>query len=163
MSASFARIEAIPVRTSGWSSTHKTRIVVVVSVIRGVHSDSAARPKSSCRGLEHWPIRVGLRYGWPAPSYRSIHNDRPCRSRSRQSRSHRPSPEAGAPWTNNRAPPRRSSRPNASDRKSTRLNSSHVKISYAVFCLKKKKIKESNLKNKKKKKKYKKKKKNKKT
>src|SRR3989442_11095076 len=27
----------------------------------------------------------------------------------------------------------------ASDRKSTRLNSSHVRISYAVFCLKKKK------------------------
>src|SRR5207302_2932636 len=30
---------------------------------------------------------------------------------------------------------------NAQDRKSTRLNSSHVKISYAVFCLKKKKKK----------------------
>src|SRR5690606_38057437 len=30
----------------------------------------------------------------------------------------------------------------ALDRKSTRLNSSHVKISYAVFCLKKKKINE---------------------
>src|SRR5690606_39543852 len=30
-------------------------------------------------------------------------------------------------------------KPNALDRKSTRLNSSHVKISYAVFCLKKKK------------------------
>src|SRR5690606_41262288 len=29
-------------------------------------------------------------------------------------------------------------RSNQSDRKSTRLNSSHVKISYAVFCLKKK-------------------------
>src|SRR5690606_41272386 len=29
---------------------------------------------------------------------------------------------------------------NLRDRKSTRLNSSHVKISYAVFCLKKKKI-----------------------
>src|SRR5690606_41311705 len=29
------------------------------------------------------------------------------------------------------------------DRKSTRLNSSHVKISYAVFCLKKKKIQKS--------------------
>src|SRR5690349_24231854 len=28
----------------------------------------------------------------------------------------------------------------AKDRKSTRLNSSHVEISYAVFCLKKKKI-----------------------
>src|SRR5690606_40417926 len=31
------------------------------------------------------------------------------------------------------------SEPATSDRKSTRLNSSHVKISYAVFCLKKKK------------------------
>src|SRR5690554_6988988 len=30
---------------------------------------------------------------------------------------------------------------NEADRKSTRLNSSHVRISYAVFCLKKKKIK----------------------
>src|SRR5438874_8113967 len=28
----------------------------------------------------------------------------------------------------------------AEDRKSTRLNSSHVEISYAVFCLKKKKV-----------------------
>src|SRR5690606_41423287 len=35
-----------------------------------------------------------------------------------------------------RAPPRRR---RSADRKSTRLNSSHVKISYAVFCLKKKK------------------------
>src|SRR3989442_8937521 len=31
------------------------------------------------------------------------------------------------------------------DRKSTRLNSSHVRISYAVFCLKKKKTKERGL------------------
>src|SRR5690554_7963202 len=31
-----------------------------------------------------------------------------------------------------------SPRSSASDRKSTRLNSSHVRISYAVFCLKKK-------------------------
>src|SRR5436305_14716282 len=31
-----------------------------------------------------------------------------------------------------------------SDRKSTRLNSSHVRISYAVFCLKKKKKNKSN-------------------
>src|SRR5690554_7477367 len=30
--------------------------------------------------------------------------------------------------------------PTDEDRKSTRLNSSHVRISYAVFCLKKKKI-----------------------
>src|SRR5690554_7277868 len=32
-------------------------------------------------------------------------------------------------------------RPTQEDRKSTRLNSSHVRISYAVFCLKKKKNK----------------------
>src|SRR3989442_3914030 len=32
----------------------------------------------------------------------------------------------------------------AADRKSTRLNSSHVRISYAVFCLKKKKTNISN-------------------
>src|SRR5207249_10467807 len=31
------------------------------------------------------------------------------------------------------------------DRKSTRLNSSHVSISYAVFCLKKKKKKKNNI------------------
>src|SRR5436309_4480774 len=31
------------------------------------------------------------------------------------------------------------------DRKSTRLNSSHVKISYAVFCLKKKKKKKTEI------------------
>src|SRR5437667_7244382 len=35
-----------------------------------------------------------------------------------------------------RGPPRAASR----DRKSTRLNSSHITISYAVFCLKKKKL-----------------------
>src|SRR5699024_12454518 len=35
--------------------------------------------------------------------------------------------------------PRRASPPGGQDRKSTRLNSSHVSISYAVFCLKKKK------------------------
>src|SRR2546430_3052337 len=35
---------------------------------------------------------------------------------------------------------------NSSDRKSTRLNSSHSQISYAVFCLKKKKKKYTHLK-----------------
>src|SRR6267142_6241149 len=44
----------------------------------------------------------------------------------------------------------------SADRKSTRLNSSHMSISYAVFCLKKKKKKKKqNLKKKKKKKKHK--------
>src|SRR3712207_9348225 len=36
------------------------------------------------------------------------------------------------------------SRPDGLDRKSTRLNSSHANISYAVFCLKKKKYFNSN-------------------
>src|SRR5690242_21211479 len=40
------------------------------------------------------------------------------------------------------------------DRKSTRLNSSHMSISYAVFCLKKKKKKKKNNKSKKKSTKY---------
>src|SRR5690349_22886781 len=47
---------------------------------------------------------------------------------------------------------RRVRRRSAIDRKSTRLNSSHVEISYAVFCLKKKKKKKKS--NKEKKKKY---------
>src|SRR3712207_7751292 len=37
-------------------------------------------------------------------------------------------------------PPRTGQSPAHTDRKSTRLNSSHVNISYAVFCLKKKKL-----------------------
>src|SRR5690606_41627816 len=38
-----------------------------------------------------------------------------------------------------KCPSKKSVIPWGKDRKSTRLNSSHVKISYAVFCLKKKK------------------------
>src|SRR3989442_11942455 len=55
--------------------------------------------------------------------------------------------KGGKPLTHPPAAPKKSScRPGAvahtvipADRKSTRLNSSHVRISYAVFCLKKKK------------------------
>src|SRR5690606_40651776 len=54
------------------------------------------------------------------PAARAAASDRPC------------SPPADAATGS-----RRESVP--ADRKSTRLNSSHVKISYAVFCLKKKK------------------------
>src|SRR6266496_6149395 len=43
-----------------------------------------------------------------------------------------PRPPSPSPDTDRRPAPRRQ------DRKSTRLNSSHVEISYAVFCLKKK-------------------------
>src|SRR5690349_23904409 len=41
--------------------------------------------------------------------------------------------------------PHRAARAADADRKSTRLNSSHVEISYAVFCLKKKKQKTLNV------------------
>src|SRR6266566_8762852 len=44
--------------------------------------------------------------------------------------------------------------PSSRDRKSTRLNSSHLVISYAVFCLKKKKKKKNKKKKKKMNKKY---------
>src|SRR3989442_9918949 len=43
------------------------------------------------------------------------------------------------PCARSKATGRRSSSTPRRDRKSTRLNSSHVRISYAVFCLKKKK------------------------
>src|SRR6266498_5121764 len=56
----------------------------------------------------------------------------PCTGCRRYRRS-RPAP------TCRRPPPPTPTCPGTSDRKSTRLNSSHVRISYAVFCLKKKK------------------------
>src|SRR6266480_6493542 len=52
-----------------------------------------------------------------------------------------------------RTPARKRRARAAQDRKSTRLNSSHMSISYAVFCLKKKKKKKYLKNNKKKKKK----------
>src|SRR2546426_5751698 len=60
----------------------------------------------------------------------SLHDALPISRRDRAARAE------GAP-----ACERRVSRPRRRDRKSTRLNSSHLVISYAVFCLKKKKKK----------------------
>src|SRR3712207_7311785 len=51
-------------------------------------------------------------------------------------------PTGGSPGMPSGSVPVVSPRP-ARDRKSTRLNSSHANISYAVFCLKKKKNKKS--------------------
>src|SRR5207249_10387632 len=62
----------------------------------------------------------------------SLHDALPICSLSPGSLSRTPPPGAGA------RRPTRCSAPHRSDRKSTRLNSSHVSISYAVFCLKKK-------------------------
>src|SRR3712207_8359900 len=47
-----------------------------------------------------------------------------------------PAPGTAPPASRPASP---AARPRAADRKSTRLNSSHANISYAVFCLKKKK------------------------
>src|SRR2546430_12488998 len=49
------------------------------------------------------------------------------------------SPALGSSALHSNLRARRSSSSSAGDRKSTRLNSSHSQISYAVFCLKKKK------------------------
>src|SRR5438067_4500094 len=58
-----------------------------------------------------------------------------------------PAEAGGVPALRDRHPQRRRRRGDVDvadvDRKSTRLNSSHVSISYAVFCLKKKKYRNS--------------------
>src|SRR5215469_796428 len=51
----------------------------------------------------------------------------------------------GTPPSAGRGRGRRPARRGRRDRKSTRLNSSHVEISYAVFCLKKKKKKKKQI------------------
>src|SRR2546429_6065569 len=69
---------------------------------------------------------VPRRVGTEAASAAALHRQRA----SRLARALRAEREAA---------PRRARRSGARDRKSTRLNSSHGYISYAVFCLKKKK------------------------
>src|SRR5690349_24550451 len=68
----------------------------------------------------------------------SLHDALPISARGRR-------PTCGPPHRSHprragrgRPPFRTSGRRRGADRKSTRLNSSHVEISYAVFCLKKK-------------------------
>src|SRR5690606_41718441 len=51
--------------------------------------------------------------------------------------------QTGNGWMTFKDTANRTCNQTARDRKSTRLNSSHVKISYAVFCLKKKKNKKN--------------------
>src|SRR5438034_4679751 len=69
--------------------------------------------------------------------YTTLFRSRHGAAAGRRRRSGRGRPLAAArPVGRSRAP-----RPVGTDRKSTRLNSSHTVISYAVFCLKKKKKK----------------------
>src|SRR5436309_5438836 len=65
----------------------------------------------------------------------SLHDALPISGPERKAQPGPRPARAMRPQTSWRGQPRRL----RTDRKSTRLNSSHVKISYAVFCLKKKK------------------------
>src|SRR5205814_9583251 len=83
-----------------------------------------------------FPYTTLFRSGWPVPTIARP----PFASRlARAGTHHRTTPKP--------RPPRRGRRERSpaleGDRKSTRLNSSHLGISYAVFCLKKKKRKKS--------------------
>src|SRR5256885_10100095 len=70
-------------------------------------------------------------------SQRSRHRANPTRSRRNEAQC---ISSIRALLVLSRVPPRRTTSESArEDRKSTRLNSSHLVISYAVFCLKKKK------------------------
>src|SRR5215467_15346874 len=68
--------------------------------------------------------------------YTTLFRSRGGRRRPREPASARYHGQAGCPGRG-----AQSRRPDPRDRKSTRLNSSHLVISYAVFCLKKKKKK----------------------
>src|SRR3712207_7216029 len=76
-----------------------------------------------------WPSTAVPR--WPPPSAPTPSPTRPPAPADRPSTSPPPSPDRCGSTRPPRSPLR--------DRKSTRLNSSHANISYAVFCLKKKK------------------------
>src|SRR5207247_9632384 len=77
----------------------------------------------------------------------SLHDALPILWNSRSTSAEETNSTVAKPWLNFRAARKRCSRSSGSgspdeDRKSTRLNSSHEWISYAVFCLKKKKIRQ---------------------
>src|SRR5256885_7769917 len=70
---------------------------------------------------------------------RTRHGTARYRAQSCPPSRHSPAGEHVQAFSHVRPPPTRSSPTLPTDRKSTRLNSSHLVISYAVFCLKKKK------------------------
>src|SRR5690606_40530981 len=100
-----------------------------LSVLRGEHQVSRQRllARRQARGFVGL---YGLRYRARRRTF--IYRAAAKRDRARDARCGREA-RGGVSRPSDRA------RAVARDRKSTRLNSSHVKISYAVFCLKKKK------------------------
>src|SRR2546426_6434515 len=93
---------------------------------------SPAAPRRSPRPRSRFPTRFSPRPRPRAPAPRPTRRAPPWRPWSASTR--------GWPPRRTTPPTRRSRPPAPPDRKSTRLNSSHLVISYAVFCLKKKKI-----------------------
>src|SRR5699024_12106675 len=86
-----------------------------------------------------FPYTTLFRSGLPPPKTRGLKNRAP---EPRGAAPHPPQERKGSPRrpaAPSPGPPPGSCRGRGKDRKSTRLNSSHVSISYAVFCLKKKK------------------------
>src|SRR3712207_6880892 len=80
--------------------------------------------------------------------YTTLFRSRQAARRTRRRRGDRPRPERGpepGPRARGRGGRGGDLRRRGEDRKSTRLNSSHANISYAVFCLKKKKHKQIQL------------------
>src|SRR5699024_12393440 len=104
---------------------------------------SPPTPPTACDTLslhDALPISAHLgRGGWqPVAAFHVVpRGTRSAGGRARPVRAVRPDrrdPRAGRWWFQGDVP----AAPPGTDRKSTRLNSSHVSISYAVFCLKKK-------------------------
>src|SRR5207245_9578194 len=102
----------------------------------------------------HAPPRLSRHPPPPAPDPLPLHAALPiCRGKHPRRQPHHPRavlPPPAAPSAHRQAAPARGHDPEVAawrcalgaaggDRKSTRLNSSHGSISYAVFCLKKKK------------------------
>src|SRR5258707_9445159 len=103
-------------------------------------SDATARIHSGARSGGGWyrpPTRPSLRTGQQRCRASRCRGERhpspPCRARGRAARGLVPRLSGELVFE---APPAHGA---VGDRKSTRLNSSHANISYAVFCLKKKK------------------------
>src|SRR5207253_10076186 len=94
-------------------------------------------PSRHTHGLRSFPTRRSSDLTLAAPPGRVVLGPRPPCPGESPGRDDEPRVRAWL-WPDARTEARR-----PADRKSTRLNSSHVAISYAVFCLKKKKITKS--------------------
>src|SRR5690606_36771707 len=110
------RRDPLPLR--GWGA----------GLVHGGDCTRAARNGRTCRALD--PATRTVEDPCAAPAAPSSGSSAPPR---------RPPPSPSPPWRRRPRPLRHPTwARRVADRKSTRLNSSHVKISYAVFCLKKK-------------------------